>query len=207
MQRLLVKYNYPICKDPLSYIPITNIIVASMNIYHIPSWWVQHWKIPHFVSPPFLFWFPRVQADDLGSGNQIRSPQTLRRTLEWESGRCRIQPILEKVVVATFTPKLGVAEVVEVASCVPAVSVIKNEVSCWRWSSCLFHWSHLELSFSEHILYAWLAGLPGATYYPLINSFSAKSVLMLWFPRKQTEICVQKVFGWSELKITICEEW
>lgn len=158
------------------------------------------------MSSPFLFWLPRVQAGDLVSGNQTCSPQTLRRKLEWEGGGCWIRPILEKVAAATFTPKLALAEVVAVASCIPVASVIQSEASCRRWSSCFFRWSHLELSFLEHILYAWLAGLPGATYYPLINSFSAKSVLMFRFPRKQTEICVQEVFGRSDLRITICEE-
>lgn len=48
-------------------------------------------------------------------------------------------------------------------------------------------WSHLELSFLEHILQAWLAGLPGARYYLLINSFPARPLLMFVFPRKQTD--------------------
>lgn len=77
-QRLLIKYNWAIYKDPFPYIPITSIaMMLPWGIDH-SFWWFQHWKNPLFCE------FPRVQAGDLVSRNQISSPQTLSRKLEWQ---------------------------------------------------------------------------------------------------------------------------
>ena len=113
---------------------------------------------PHFVSSSFLYRFLRVRAGDLVSTNQICPPQTLSRKLETQSSRSCPQSILEKVVAATFTPQSGMAEVPAVSVVQTIMSLHRREQECFHWS-CL--WSHLELSLLEHILHAWLAGLPG----------------------------------------------
>lgn len=160
-QRLLIKYIEAICKDPFPCIPITSIAMMLPWGIHRSLWWVQHWKNPPFMSSPFLYWFPRLEADDLVSGNQVRLPRTSSRKLEWQS-RHWIQSILEKAVATPFTPESGVAEAAAVTASVLTVSVTHTEVSVHGEAGaspleCL--WSPLELSSLEPILHAALAGL------------------------------------------------
>ena len=139
-------------------------------------------RSPHFVSSSFLYGFPIVRAGDLVSTPDFKQEARVES--------CRFWPpsILEKVTAATFTLESGVTAHNSV-----------SDAKCTGEAEAF----PLELSMQSSGIFFFRTHSPRLACWPswrFCDPFLLNQCWCLGFlGNRQTEICVQEVFGWSSL--------